>query len=212
MLNLLSNACKFTEKGTVSLYGWPQPRERRRLDLNPRCRHRHRHDSRNSSPDSSRNSPRPTARRRGNMAAPGLGLAITDRLCRMHGRHRHVESKPDFGTSFTCAAAGASRPAYRHAAPIETSIARLRRSRARRAHQPRLGDRRRCHRARSDAPLSESRGLRRGHRRRRAEGLEFARELKPSVITLDVFMPDMDGWSVLQAIKEDAELTAYRSS
>ena len=33
------------------------------------------------------------------------------------------------------------------------------------------------------------------------EGLKFARELKPSVITLDVFMPDMDGWSVLQAIK-----------
>ena len=40
------------------------------------------------------------------------------------------------------------------------------------------------------------------------EGLKFARELKPSVITLDVFMPDMDGWSVLQAIKEDAELNS----
>jgi CheY-like chemotaxis protein len=39
------------------------------------------------------------------------------------------------------------------------------------------------------------------------EGLEFARELHPSVITLDVFMPDMDGWSVLQAIKQDAELS-----
>jgi CheY-like chemotaxis protein len=38
------------------------------------------------------------------------------------------------------------------------------------------------------------------------EGLEFARDLHPSVITLDVFMPDMDGWSVLQAIKQDADL------
>jgi CheY-like chemotaxis protein len=38
------------------------------------------------------------------------------------------------------------------------------------------------------------------------EGLEFARELRPSVITLDVFMPDMDGWSVLQSLKQDADL------
>jgi adenylate cyclase len=38
------------------------------------------------------------------------------------------------------------------------------------------------------------------------EGLEFARELHPSVITLDVFMPDMDGWTVLQAIKQDVDL------
>ena len=38
------------------------------------------------------------------------------------------------------------------------------------------------------------------------EGLEFARELHPSVITLDVFMPDLDGWSVLQALKQDADL------
>jgi len=39
------------------------------------------------------------------------------------------------------------------------------------------------------------------------EGLEFARKLQPSVITLDVFMPDIDGWSVLQAIKKDPELS-----
>jgi adenylate cyclase len=39
------------------------------------------------------------------------------------------------------------------------------------------------------------------------EGLEFARKLPPSVITLDVFMPDIDGWSVLQTIKQDPELS-----
>jgi CheY-like chemotaxis protein len=38
------------------------------------------------------------------------------------------------------------------------------------------------------------------------EGLEIARELHPSVITLDVFMPDLDGWSVLQALKQDGDL------
>jgi CheY-like chemotaxis protein len=38
------------------------------------------------------------------------------------------------------------------------------------------------------------------------EGLEKARELKPDVITLDILMPDIDGWSVLSALKSDPEL------
>ena len=37
-------------------------------------------------------------------------------------------------------------------------------------------------------------------------GLLRARELKPDVITLDVAMPGMDGWSVLAALKHDPEL------
>jgi CheY-like chemotaxis protein len=36
------------------------------------------------------------------------------------------------------------------------------------------------------------------------EGLSKARELKPDVITLDVAMPRMDGWTVLSALKADA--------
>ena len=35
------------------------------------------------------------------------------------------------------------------------------------------------------------------------EGLRFAHKLKPAAITLDVMMPDMDGWSVLRALKAD---------
>jgi signal transduction histidine kinase/DNA-binding response OmpR family regulator len=35
-------------------------------------------------------------------------------------------------------------------------------------------------------------------------GIELARRLKPAVITLDVMMPHMDGWSVLGALKADA--------
>jgi hypothetical protein len=38
------------------------------------------------------------------------------------------------------------------------------------------------------------------------EGLRLARELQPDVITLDVLMPGMDGWSVLAALKADASL------
>ncbi len=37
-------------------------------------------------------------------------------------------------------------------------------------------------------------------------GLELARQLKPAVITLDVMMPSMDGWSVLSALKADPAL------
>jgi CheY-like chemotaxis protein len=38
------------------------------------------------------------------------------------------------------------------------------------------------------------------------EGLRLARELAPDVITLDVLMPGMDGWSVLAALKAEAAL------
>ncbi|TNF72190.1 MAG: response regulator, partial [Acidobacteria bacterium] len=38
------------------------------------------------------------------------------------------------------------------------------------------------------------------------DGLRLARELKPAAITLDVLMPEMDGWSVLSSLKSDPEL------
>ena len=38
------------------------------------------------------------------------------------------------------------------------------------------------------------------------DGLELAKEHKPNIITLDVLMPEMDGWSILSQIKADNEL------
>ncbi|PWT91162.1 MAG: hybrid sensor histidine kinase/response regulator [Acidobacteria bacterium] len=38
------------------------------------------------------------------------------------------------------------------------------------------------------------------------EGLRLSKELRPDVITLDVMMPGMDGWSVLTALKADPDL------
>ena len=37
-------------------------------------------------------------------------------------------------------------------------------------------------------------------------GLQMARQLRPVAITLDVMMPEMDGWSVLLALKADPDL------
>jgi len=38
------------------------------------------------------------------------------------------------------------------------------------------------------------------------QGLRLAHELQPTAITLDVMMPEMDGWSVLRALKADPAL------
>ena len=39
------------------------------------------------------------------------------------------------------------------------------------------------------------------------EGLRMARALHPDAITLDVLMPDLDGWAILAAIKQDPALS-----
>jgi len=41
---------------------------------------------------------------------------------------------------------------------------------------------------------------------RGAEGLDLAREFHPTAVSLDVFLPDMLGWTVLSYLKQDAEL------
>ncbi|MCB9685928.1 MAG: response regulator [Alphaproteobacteria bacterium] len=49
----------------------------------------------------------------------------------------------------------------------------------------------------------ESRGIRVVSARSGEEGIELARQLRPNAITLDVMMPGMDGWEVLEALKQD---------
>ncbi len=207
VLNLLSNACKFTEKGTVSLtvsraqedgadwihfrisdtgIGMTQEQIAKLFQEFTQA-------------DSS------TTRKYG---GTGLGLAITDRLCRMLGGAIAVESAPGVGTTFAVRLPAAGAEPFAAAEPEAASA----------GHE------------RSAAPLPRARTNRvlvidddqtvRDLMRRvlsregfdvvtagdGAEGLALARELMPSVITLDVLMNQLDGWSVLQEIRADPAL------
>jgi adenylate cyclase len=204
MLNLLSNACKFTEQGRVSLSvsrsgadgdDWISIRvvdtgigmTREQLG---------RLFQEFSQADSS------TTRKYG---GTGLGLAITDRLCRMMGGSIEVESEPGVGTTFSVRLP-TDRPGVPDTAAIVPATLPTGPAPARTNRVLVIDD---------DATV---RDLMRRYLSREGfdvvtagggvEGLKFARELHPSVITLDVFMPDMDGWSVLQEIKRDAELSS----
>jgi adenylate cyclase len=201
MLNLLSNACKFTDHGSVTLAvdrrgesgdDWISIRVAD-TGIGMTNEQLGKLFQEFSQADSS------TTRKYG---GTGLGLAISDRLCRMMGGAIDVKSEPGRGTTFSV-----RLPADRPGIPDTAAMATVPEAPSGRARTNRvlvIDD---------DATV---RNLMRRFLSREGfdvvtagggqEGLEFARELHPSVITLDVFMSDMDGWSVLQAIKQDPEL------
>jgi CheY-like chemotaxis protein len=135
----------------------------------------------------------------------GLGLAISDRLCRMMGGTIEVESKVGVGTTFSMRLPvdRVDRVGVADATAMPTAtVEHVRPARTNRVlvidDDPTVRDLMRRYLSREGFDVVTAAGGR--------EGLEFARELHPSVITLDVFMPDLDGWSVLQALKQDGDL------
>ena len=207
LLNLLSNACKFTEKGTISLKvvrnleaegEWIQFRVTDTgIGMTPEQMTKLFREF--TQADAS------TTRKYG---GTGLGLAISHRFCQMMGGEILVESTLGKGSSFTF-----RLPTHVAATPAPTVVDE---------NKPAVSG----HTSEStpdssntllvidDDPAVQdllSRFLsRQGFNVVAAangvDGLRLARQVRPAVITLDVLMPGMDGWQVLAALKTDPQL------
>ena len=204
LLNLLSNACKFTDKGTVTLTLERAPRngiggvaiavsdtgigmtQEQQMKLFAEF----------TQADSS------TTRKYG---GTGLGLAISKRLVEMMGGNILVDSVPGTGSTFRVWLPSAPDEAYPAASAASLPAAPV---------VPRQG-------ARTVLVIDDDADARDLMRRFLAregfdtvtaadgqEGLRLARQMKPDLITLDVIMPQMNGWAVLEALRADEALAA----
>ncbi|HEX4156344.1 MAG TPA: HAMP domain-containing protein [Acidobacteriaceae bacterium] len=231
--NLLSNAFKFTEKGSVRLSvspassGWSKghpilggagnviafevadtgigiPQEKQRIIF-----------------EAFQQADAGTSRKYG---GTGLGLAISRELASLLGGEIQLHSTPGEGSTFTLfvprtyvgtAAAvapspdmiGQVIPALQLAASSTEQIERLEDDRAN--IEP--GDRvlmiveDDLHYARLLCDLAHDKGFKVLVAVRGAEALSLAHEFHPTAITLDVFLPDMLGWAVLNHLKQDSQ-------
>jgi signal transduction histidine kinase/CheY-like chemotaxis protein len=139
----------------------------------------------------------------------GLGMAISKHFIDILGGEIQVESEYGEGTRFTL------RVPLRHESHSEEDIAQQKEELA---QQSVVAARRHTDRPRGLKVLvvdddEETRDLIVRHLSREGldviqaadgeEGLKKAREQQPDVITLDVMMPNVDGWSVLNQLKAD---------
>jgi signal transduction histidine kinase/CheY-like chemotaxis protein len=203
LFNLLSNACKFTEQGTVALTVARETAPAgdslvftvRDTGIGMTSEQMGRLFQEFSQADAD------TSRKYG---GTGLGLALSRRLCRMMGGDIEAASEPGRGSTFTI-----TLPANADDAKTSSTARGERRADA-------LAGARGTVLVIDDEPavreLMQRFLVKEGFRVATAtdgeEGLRLARELRPDVITLDVMMPGMDGWAVLSTLKAEPELAA----
>jgi len=221
LLNLLSNSAKFTEHGTISLRVMAQASASVGDQDQPQAsgeviafavsdtgigmstgQQGRLFESFSQADDS-------TTRKYG---GTGLGLSISRQFSRLMGGDITVVSGIGEGSTFTLvvprwvvdpAASPQELPAHSRA---EDSVAEVPPAVAPRATVLVIDD---------DPSVRELAGrslLQEGYAVHTAasgeEGLALARQLRPDVITLDVMMPGMDGWTVLQQLKGDPDLAS----
>ena len=197
LLNLLSNAAKFTENGQLTLEvrrdsgSDPAMLEFRVIDTGIGMTEEQlsRLFERFAQADET------TTRRFG---GTGLGLAITRAFSRLLGGDIMVESTAGEGTTFTL-----RLPAVMPEQPPEEPTATPSPAEGRQTvlvidDDPAQRDLMVRFLERQDfAVATAANGL---------DGLDMAKRIHPRAITLDVMMPQVDGWSVLQQLKADPDL------
>ena len=203
LLNLLSNASKFTKQGRVGLDIAPDPAQPGMVlfavsdtGIGMTEAQQARLFQAFNQADNS------TTRKYG---GTGLGLVITRSFARMLGGDVTVRSVPGEGSVFTLSLPAAP-PTLELAVPSASDDAEPAGAMA--------GDALATILVTDDEPTSRriigSHLAREGYRVIYAssgpEALEMARRDLPDAITLDIMMPQVDGWSVLQTLKADPEL------
>jgi signal transduction histidine kinase/DNA-binding response OmpR family regulator len=206
LYNLLSNACKFTSNGTVSVDVVPvtvngaESIEWRVSDTGIGIAPNQM--SKLFQPFSQVDAS--TTRKYG---GTGLGLAISQRFCELMGGGITVSSEPGKGSTFTM-----RLPRHANRAPVVEAPPPVPALSAPATPQTQtntvlvIDDDPTVH------DLMERSLSREGFEvvvaSSGAEGLRLARELQPAAITLDVIMPGIDGWTVLSALKADPVLAS----
>lgn len=208
LLNLLSNACKFTEAGSVFLDVEREERETeewlifRVADTGIGMSHEQVEQLFEEFTQAESSATR-------KFGGTGLGLAISQRYCQMMGGHIGVESELGKGSAFTV-----YLPAE-VAKKEEAAIAMAAESvPTREVTRPDTGGEMVL--VIDDDPATRDllkrflskEGYRIGTASGGEEGLRMAAQLRPDVITLDVIMPDLDGWTVLTKLKADPVLAS----
>jgi signal transduction histidine kinase/DNA-binding response OmpR family regulator len=142
----------------------------------------------------------------------GLGLTITKKFCEMMGGDISVASEPGKGAAFTVHLPARVAEQQPEADP-PGNLPAVNANAPASAPQTEKGGAGSVLVIDDDPTIQDLMGSflhREGYRVTVAgggeEGLRRARELQPDVITLDVAMPRMDGWTVLSALKADPQL------
>ncbi len=205
LFNLLSNACKFTEKGNIWLES-----ARRKSSAGEEIVFWVRDTGVGMTADQISRLFRPfnqadasTTRKYG---GTGLGLAISYRFCRMMGGNISVESRPGQGTAFTLRLPATSKEASIEDAAIKkpdysTEMFQI--------------DRDKTILVIDDDPIARDLMTRFLTRQgfgvvasgRGREALAMARQWKPTAITLDILLGESSGWDILASLKADPELS-----